>query len=467
MRKPFQFSSLAVVGSVTLCGIVFSASSASAFDDGICAKVETTTQKALLDIRANETIDFARARGIDKVSEQAVYQVVGYDIESSRAGETRAIDETATSSYQEGARSSYKGLVRVRLIDVSRIGFDEHQQLELTADVSVCVPKPETVLALEHEKAERDKQPPRPVDPEKVNWFDPSTGEARLWYWAGPNQDYTFFDKGGFDPTTGDPLRRVDRQFSKDWRVLIAKRRKDVAELMVAQQKEAVRKQAEEVAARQLSEQRAEQATRALASCDVNAANPNDPRKPSTVIGVSWDALKATAVIATQSCELAVRQMPGEPRYRYELARAYSANDPKRSLPMFKQLCDERYPAACDNYGWSLLDSRVGLNDLTGATRAFEVGIRAGDSDAMTSLAGLMARGSVDPNFPDEPIQLYRRAAKMGNQDAIVAVARLEAEQAQGNALRAQQDEQARQQEQTGRMFMGIVGGALANVGRR
>ena len=54
----------------------------------------------------------------------------------------------------------------------------------------------------------------------------------------------------------------------------------------------------------------------------------------------------------------------------------------------------------------------------------------AGDSDAMMSLAGLMERDSVVPNSPDEMLQLYRRAAKLGNADAAAAVTRWEADQA-------------------------------------
>ena len=465
---------------------------AQAFDDAACSRIVTSQQHHSFELRPGETADVVRARALDEVSKFAVFEVIGGDVESTRADETNVDNSAETSRsrdtgtapddgerdrnavtrrFKDVARSSYKGLVRIKLISDSRSGPPGHESLDVVADVTVCQPKADTLMALEREKAARDHTPPQVVDPDKVSWFDPATGEPQLWYWLGPSDTYTFFDKGGYDPMTGDPLRRVDRQFSRDWKSLMAKRRKDAQDFTAQQQREAALRQQQADAARQQAESRAAQDARRIQGCDAGAANPNDPRKPATLPGVAWDALKSGVAGTIQDCEAAVRLQPGEARLRYQLARAYSVDDPKRALLMLKRLCDEHYPAAYDNYGWALLDRRVGRNDLTGAMRAFETGIAAGDSDAMTSLAGLIVRDSVVPNSPDEALQLYRRAAKLGNGDAAAAVTRLEADQAQADAARARQTEEARQQaiqqQQAAQMFIGVMGGALRNVGRR
>ncbi len=466
--------------------LVIGVRGAQAFEDDECSRIVTTSQHRLIDLRPGETAEMAHARAMDGVSELAVAEVIGVSVDSSQSvssdlnneadtrhnhdanapngGET-AIDRSGVKSrFQDVANSNYRGLVRVKLRSEAVTGPAGHQSLDMSADVTVCQPKPKELMIL-------DRRPPQIVDPEKVNWFNSVTGEPQLWYWAGPGDAYTFFDKAGFDPSTGDPLKRVDRPFQKEWQALQAKHRKDALDLTERRQREAALQQERETVARQVAESRAAQDARVVQGCDAGAANPNDPRKPTSVAGTSWDALKAGAATAIPDCEAAVRLQPGEPRFRYQLARAYSVDDPKRAFPLFKKLCDERYPAAYDNYGWALLDRRLGRNDLEGATRSFDLGLKAGDSDAIVSLASLIERGSVDENEPDEALQLYRRAAKLGNAGAVAVVAKLEAEQVRTEALRSQQAEVTRQeavrQQQAAQVFMGVMSGALRNVGRR
>ncbi len=423
---------------------------------------------------------------MDEVSRLAVVEVIGASVDASQdissdlnneaetqhsrqtnstnGGETGVDRSGVKSRLQDKVQSSYRGLVRVKLLKEDPTGPVGHLSLVVDAEVTVCQRKPENILM-------SDRLPPQVVDPEKTNWFNPVTGEPQLWYWTGTGDAYTFFDKAGFDPSTGDPLKRVDRQFQKDWKALMAKRRKEALDIAERQQRDAALQQDRAAAARQATELRAAQDMQHIQGCNAGAANPNDPRKPASVVGASWDVLKANASAAIPDCEAAVRLQPEEPRFRYQLARAYSVDDPKRALVLFRKLCDERYPAAYDNYGWSLVDRRVGRNDLAGATRAFQSGVDAGDSDAMVSLAGFMKRGSYDEVGPDDALPLYRSAAKLGNPDAIAAVAQMEAQQAQAGAMKAKQAEDARQQaiqqQQAAQMFMGAMGGVLRNVGRR
>lgn len=457
---------------------------AQAFEDDECSRIVVTSQHRRTDLRPGETAEIAHARAMDEVSKLAVAEVIGIAVDSSQSmssdldneADTRHVRDAASpgetnndrsgvrSRLQDIARYNYRGLVRVRLLSERVDGPPDHQSLDMSAEVTVCKPKTKELMVA-------DRRPPQVVDPEKTSWFSPITGEAQLWYWAGPGDTYTFFDKAGFDPDSGDPLKRVDRPLQVLWKALMAKRRKDALDLAERRQREASLMQERAAAAKQAADLRAAQDAQHVQGCDVGAANPNDPRKPATTAGTSWEALKSSAATAIPDCEAAVRLQPGEPRFRYQLARAYSVDDPKRALPMLKRLCDERYPAAYDNYGWALLDRRVGRNDLVGATRAFEAGVDAGDSDAMVSLAGFEKRGTYAEAGPDDALQLYRRAAKLGNADAAAAVAQMEAERAQMQAVRVMQTEQARQQaigqEQAGRMLLGVVGGALSNIRRR
>ena len=457
-----------------------------AFDDAECSRIVTTSQHQPVEIRPGEAIEIARARAMDEVSKLAVAEVVGGYVDSSRddtsdltnESDTRHARDPASPTGRETgedrngveskavavAKSHYRGLVRVKLRDEVLSGSPGHQTLDVSADVTVCQPKPDSMLAA-------DRLPPQVVDPDKSNWFNPNTGEPQLWYWMGADNTYIFFDKAGFDPNTGDPLKRVDRAFQRDWKALMAKRRKAASDLLDRQQKDAAIREAQAAAVRQAADLRAAQDAKIIQGCDSGAANPNDPRRPASVASASWDVLKAGVAAAIQDCEMAVRLQPAEARFRYQLARAYSVNDPKRALPLFKRLCEERYPAAYDNYGWEMLDRRVGRNDMKAATEAFQTGVEADDSDAMVSLAGFMKRGTFEEAGPEDALLLYRRAAKLGNSAAVDAVAEMEAGKAQAETIRAKQAEEARQdairQQQAAQVFMGAMGNVLRNVGHR
>jgi len=59
---------------------------------------------------------------------------------------------------------------------------------------------------------------PRKVDdPKRYGPFDPITGKARLWYRAGDDGAYEFYDAAGYHPQTGDPLKLVTRDVMTAW----------------------------------------------------------------------------------------------------------------------------------------------------------------------------------------------------------------------------------------------------------
>ena len=57
-----------------------------------------------------------------------------------------------------------------------------------------------------------------PVDPTKVNWFNPITGDPQVWYYQYPDGGFEFYDKPGYHPITGDPLKPATNQIHFEWR---------------------------------------------------------------------------------------------------------------------------------------------------------------------------------------------------------------------------------------------------------
>jgi TPR repeat protein len=149
------------------------------------------------------------------------------------------------------------------------------------------------------------------------------------------------------------------------------------------------------------------------------------------------------------SCELAVAQNPTELRFRYQLGRALEWIDRKRALQIHQELVARGYPAAFDNLGWLYFTER---RDPAQAVALFRRGVQAGDSDSMVSLAEMIDRGYTTPAHPsEEKLQLYRRAANLGN---AVAARAYQAEIAKQQQL----EQQRRMMETFGRVIQNIPG---------
>jgi TPR repeat protein len=108
------------------------------------------------------------------------------------------------------------------------------------------------------------------------------------------------------------------------------------------------------------------------------------------------------------------------------------------------------YPAAYDNLGSMYRDR----GDLGTAVAIFRKGVALNDSDSMDSLADLINDGRVAPQGPDEaPIELYRRAAELGNEYGARGYQALVAKGQQAQQQQVQQLEQQRLMLQ----FMGTI----------
>lgn len=58
----------------------------------------------------------------------------------------------------------------------------------------------------------------KPVDPSRVNFFNPITGDAQAWYYRYPDGAVEFYDKPGHHPLTGATLAPVTQQIVLEWR---------------------------------------------------------------------------------------------------------------------------------------------------------------------------------------------------------------------------------------------------------
>jgi TPR repeat protein len=300
-----------------------------------------------------------------------------------------------------------------------------------------------------------------------TQFFDPATGSPQLWYWRSANGEYELFDCDGFHPRNGEALKSFDREVHRNYENDIREREKQARAEQERRRKEQegrARKEAEEKVERDAkaageAKKRADElrrASEATRRCDELAANPNDSRKVAE--GVAFGTLKNQAQEAVASCELAVAQNPTELRFRYQLGRALEWIDAKKALQIHKEVADRGYPAAFDNLGWLYFTER---GDPAQAVAWFRRGVKAGDSDSMVSLADMIERRYTSPANPsEEKLQLYRRAADLGNAVAV------RAHQAEIAKTQATQQERFLQLEQQRRM-MQIFGTVIQNIPRR
>ena len=173
--------------------------------------------------------------------------------------------------------------------------------------------------------------------------------------------------------------------------------------------------------------------------------------------GVPFDALKTQAREARESCELAMAQNPTELRFRYQLGRALEWIDRNKALQIHQELVARGYPAAFDNLGWLYFTER---SDPAKAAALFRRGVLTGDLDSMVSLAEMIERGHAIPANPsEEKLQLYSRAAKLGNAGAARAY------QAEIAKARATQQERMLQLEHQ-RRAMQFFGTVMRNIPR-
>lgn len=68
----------------------------------------------------------------------------------------------------------------------------------------------------------------KPVDPGAVQFFNPITGEPQVWYFKYPDGVFDFFDKPGYHPITGEPLKPVSKEIYFEWKESNSKIKEEV-----------------------------------------------------------------------------------------------------------------------------------------------------------------------------------------------------------------------------------------------
>jgi hypothetical protein len=196
---------------------------------------------------------------------------------------------------------------------------------------------------------EAQRTPPKRIpNPENTVFFDPITGQPKVWYWRSDQGDWEFYDNKGFHPRNGDPLQVVNREVLDRWQRELAEaqqRKKDIeakarAEADERDRQERQRTQAE-AEAKQAAEHAKQQEAQSGNDCDHLAGNPTDARKVGD--GVSFDILKLQVDDAIEACTRAVKQFPSELRYQYQLGRAFQLRDRKKAFEIETALVHQRY----------------------------------------------------------------------------------------------------------------------------
>jgi hypothetical protein len=262
------------------------------------------------------------------------------------------------------------------------------------------------------------RKPPVGVDPALHPWFDVKTGQPNIWHSPGENGALEFFDGPGFHPKTGKALTEITQDFAEK---LEREKQKQADDLAREKQKQAddLAREKQKQAELKWREQQTREAQRLAASCDELAGNPNDQRRRSEGLGVSYDQLKMQIPEAISACELAVGLLPADLTLQYQLARAVGLANPARGQAMQDRLVKMSYPAAFDNAGSLLLnDPKCRQHCITEVVKLFQRGAALGDPDAMMSLADQIHNGQATGNM----IALYQRAAKLGHPGARLAL---------------------------------------------
>ena len=118
---------------------------------------------------------------------------------------------------------------------------------------------------------------------------------------------------------------------------------------------------------------------------------------------------------AIAACEAAVARFPKNPRFKYQLARAYqSGSQPNLALPILQDLVRQKYIAAYDNLGWIYLENKAVPQDFKKAIALFKQGAAADQPEPMNSLGIVYEHLQ---NF-GEAKYWYEKAAALGYAEA-------------------------------------------------
>jgi TPR repeat protein len=142
-----------------------------------------------------------------------------------------------------------------------------------------------------------------------------------------------------------------------------------------------------------------------VAECDRLAAASFDSQNPTGVTGVRFENINAAMAIT--ACHAAVEDYSKEPRFRYQLGRAYDKDgNHEQALKFYRQAVDMNYNAASVGLGYAY---QYGVGVKQDYRKAFEIytsALKRGGCDVCENLAILYEEG-------DGVQQDYRKAAEL------------------------------------------------------
>ena len=97
------------------------------------------------------------------------------------------------------------------------------------------------------------------VDPETTPFFNPITGEAKVWYLKHPNGIYEFYDKPGYHPGTGQSLMPVSHKVVAAWETFKEEQAEIIEQKKIAAKRRAALIKEEERKERELAQQKEEE----------------------------------------------------------------------------------------------------------------------------------------------------------------------------------------------------------------
>ena len=137
------------------------------------------------------------------------------------------------------------------------------------------------------------------------------------------------------------------------------------------------------------------------------------------------DRLAASAVIAQPrpaiaACEAAAKESPAQPRYAYQLGRAYqAAGREAEAAAQFQRAADAKYPPAITALGLAFRDGAGVEKDSYTALTILKTAADLGEAEAMDALGGLFeADDGVEPD-EKQAVHWYGQAAERGNAAAM------------------------------------------------
>ncbi len=406
-----------------------------AFEDRDCSRIATVETSSIQEpYRDASGYVAARDKALKRAYEQAATQAIGIWIESIQETKTEIKTDSATEEFTEKYKSKLAGFIKLIEAKEEKSTIAGQKAVLMTVKTLVCVPTPEVIIKIQRDTA----SPPRPVDPNKVAWFNAKDGSPKVWYRRDKDSKFFFYDNEGYDPDTGELLKPVSTKVREEWKN---------AEAAAAGAQAAIEQHNATIAA-------------APDNCDRLAGNPYDRGRSSSIEGATFDMLRLNVADAIATCLAAAQKSPNELRFQYQLARAFQVNDPKKALLILRKLKQRHYAAAFDNYGWALLDKRTGADDLGGALAAFREGAALGDPSSMYSLASLILDNKTSSPDYREAARLLHAASQLGH---LGAQARLSEVDEAINSQNQQQQMQRETQEAVIKMLGVIIQNGIRN----